>query len=460
MLRRYLISVVLAVSFASPLSFGGAGNTYVLTGTILTPDQVIPAGSVLVEGEMIREVGVRVTVPAGVPVVPVDGIIVPGMIDLHDHLVWNVFPRWKPLVLFRDRYEWQETDAYAAALKNPEGDLIDAGTGCDMERYAEIKAIAGGATSVVGSLSPSPGKPDSNDCIKGLARNLDFYSDLYTKGVTNAEPLRYQVFPMEMKVSVADDIRSGMDSGKITCLLVHLGEGDDASARREFAMFRAQGLLRPGTAIIHGVGLRAPEFQAMRENQVGLVWSPRSNFELYGTTTDVAAAKAAGVTMAIAPDWSPSGSSGMLNELHYAAEWNRWQTPPVFDDAELVRMATSTPAKLAHVDTKIGSIAPQRYADLLVLRSRPGSAYNAVVHSEPADVKLVIVGGEAIYGDPALMSKLLQASQLEMHMVCGKQQAFNLAHQGSGDSLAVTEQKLIPQLQNHNSSLAPLQECP
>ena len=150
----------------------------------------------------------------------------------------------------------------------------------------------------------------------------------------------------------------------------------------------------------------------------------------------------------------------MLNELHYAAEWNRWQTTPVFDDAELVRMATSTPAKLAHVDTKVGSIAPQRFADLLVLRAQPGPAYHAVVHSGPADVKLVIVGGEAIYGDPALMSKLLPASQLEMHMVCGKQQAFNLAHQGSGDSLAVTEQKLIPQLQNHNSSLAPLQECP
>jgi hypothetical protein len=460
MLRRFLIVAVLTVSLPSALSTGAADNAYVLTGTIVTPDQVIPQGSVLVEGDMIKEVGANVIAPAGTVVVRVDGIILPGMIDLHDHLVWNVFPRWKPSLLFRDRYEWQETDVYAAALKNPEGDLIKAGLECEMDRYAEIKAIVGGATSVVGSPSPSSQDPHSNECIKGLARNLDFYSDLYSKGVANTEPLSYQIFPLEMRVRDANNVRSGMDSGKITSLLVHLVEGVDASARREFAMFRAQGLLRPGTTIIHGVGLRAPEFQEMRECGVGLVWSPRSNFELYGTTADVAAAKAAGVTIAVAPDWSPTGSSGMLNELHYAAEWNHWQTPPVFDDSELVRMATTVPAKFAHLDEKIGSIAPHYYADLIVLRSKQGSAYHSVAHSGPADLKLVIIGGEPIYGDPALMSKLLPGRPLETHLVCGKQRAFNLAGQGSGESLAATEQKLIPELQAHKSSLAPLQECP
>ena len=456
MLRRCLIFAVFTLSLAPALSVVPAEDAYVLTGTIVTPEQVIPEGSVLVEGVTIKDVGTKVTVPAGAVVVRVDGIILPGMIDLHDHLVWNVFPRWKPSVRFGDRYEWQETDAYATALKNPQGDLIKAGLGCEMNRYAEIKAIVGGATSVVGSLSDT----HFNECIKGLARNLDFYSDLYSKGVANAEPLRYQIFPMEMPVPLANDIRSGMDSGKITCLLVHLAEGADASARREFAMLQAQGLFRHGTTIIHGVGLRALQFQAMQKDHIGLVWSPRSNFELYGTTTDVAAAKAAGITIAIAPDWSPTGSSGMLNELHYAAEWNHWQTPSVFDDSEVVRMGTTVPAELAGIDKKIGSITPQRYADLIVLRSKPGSAYHAVVQAGPADVKLVIVGGEPIYGDPTLMSKLLPGRALEMRTVCGEQRAFNLADQGSGESLAATEQILIPQLQAHNTSLAPLQECP
>ena len=449
----------IAIAIAS-ISWASSPGAYVLRGTIVTPDKVVHDGSVLVVGDSIKEVGASVNVPPGGTVVRVDGIILPGMIDLHDHLVWNVFPRWKPGALFRDRYEWQDTEAYAAALKNPEGALVRSGLGCEMDRYAEIKAIVGGATSVVGSLSPSAEDPHSNECIKGLARNLDFYSDLYSTGVANNEPLWYEIFPLEMSVSLGADIRTGIESGKITCLLVHLAEGVDASANREFAMLEAEGFVRPKTVIIQGVGLGASEFKTMQKNSVGLVWSPRSNFELYGATANVAAAKAAAVSIAIAPDWSPTGSSGMLNEVRYASDWNRWQTPQVFNDSNLVRMATVVPAELAHVDSKIGSIAPQHYADLIVLRSRPGSPFSAAVQSGPADLKLVIVGGQPIYGDPSIMSKLLPGTQLEMHPVCGEQRAFNLATQGSGESLAATEQKLMAQLQGEKSALAPLQECP
>jgi 5-methylthioadenosine/S-adenosylhomocysteine deaminase len=50
----------------------------------------------------------------------------------------------------------------------------------------------------------------------------------------------------------------------------------------------------------------------MHDAGVGLVWSPRSNNELYGGTLNIAAAQAVGLSFAIAPDWSPTGSAGML----------------------------------------------------------------------------------------------------------------------------------------------------
>jgi hypothetical protein len=31
------------------------------------------------------------------------------------------------------------------------------------------------------------------------------------------------------------------------------------------------------------------------------------------------------LTIAIAPDWSPSGSNGMVEELQYASQWNGQQ---------------------------------------------------------------------------------------------------------------------------------------
>ena len=57
----------------------------------------------------------------------------------------------------------------------------------------------------------------------------------------------------------------------------------------------------PGVVVIHGVALTFPDFLEMAAHRVGFVWSPRSNFELYGQTADVAAAKDAGVTIALAP---------------------------------------------------------------------------------------------------------------------------------------------------------------
>ena len=74
----------------------------------------------------------------------------------------------------------------------------------------------------------------------------------------------------------------------------------------------------PGVIVIHGVALAPEDFMQMGQNKVGLVWSPRSNDELYGATTNIAAARSAHVETAIAPDWSPTGSGGMLQELNYA----------------------------------------------------------------------------------------------------------------------------------------------
>src|SRR5580692_11686744 len=112
---------------------------------------------------------------------------------------------------------------------------------------------------------------------------------------------------------------------------------------------RNDGFLHAGVSVIHGVALGKTKFKQVADAGVGvgLIWSPRSNIELYGATTNVRGAKEAGVRIAPAPDWSPSGSDVMIEELKYAATWNASQVPPVFDAAELVRMATVVPAHLA-----------------------------------------------------------------------------------------------------------------
>jgi 5-methylthioadenosine/S-adenosylhomocysteine deaminase len=437
-------------------------DKYALKGILVTPDQVIANGTLLVVGEKIQAIGADITIPPHTKVIDTKGIILPGLIDLHNHLTWNLLPRWKANREFANRYDWQQLVGYSIALATPHYELTREKLGCAMNRYAEIKAITEGETSVVGSLGPEK-------CIEGLARNLDFYSGFYAAGVLEKEKLRNEVFPLELDNSTVSQIIEALDKKELTAFLAHLSEGkpDDASAAREFRMFVARGFLRPGVSIIHGAALKQADFHQLAQAKVGLIWSPRSNIELYGSTTDVAAALAENVKIALSPDWSPTGSDGMLEELRYAANWNAGRPTPVFSNKELVRMATQYPAQLAGLEDKIGSLAAGFYADVLVLRSNQQDAYSSIVHAAPSDVELVIIGGEPVYGNPELMKELLpkDKGQLENLTVCKVRQAL-------GFESEARLQGVIPEAWNHmrdrldeglqewGTHLAPLDECP
>ena len=141
-----------------------------LTGTLITPDGIVPNGVVLVQNGRIVAVGAHVALPPGTKTVATNGVIAPGLIDLHDHLTWNVLPRWTPNEKFGTRYDWQQTPIYNELMAGPHEALVEEGLECDMERYAEVKAITEGETSVVGGMSGA--------CDQGLARNLDYDSEL------------------------------------------------------------------------------------------------------------------------------------------------------------------------------------------------------------------------------------------------------------------------------------------
>jgi 5-methylthioadenosine/S-adenosylhomocysteine deaminase len=435
-----------------------AQRTYAISGTLVTPRGVIENGIMVVVNDRIQDIGANPTVPKDAVIVKVDGVVFPGLIDLHNHLTWNVLPRWKlPRGPVANRYEWQAMPEYATSLSRPQGELISKGAGCDAERYAEIKALLGGATSLVGSYSPTTAEPHRNDCVKGLARNLDFFSGLYSDQV-NAEPLRNEIFPLEVSWEQAKTIRDGLSSGALKAAIFHVGEGKDASAAREFRMFKARGFLRAGVSIIHGVSLREADFREMKANGVGFIWSPRSNLELYGKTASLESAKASNVTIALAPDWSPSGSSGLLDELRVAVTWNR-EHANVFSDAELLQMVTTNPARLAGLSDRIGALAPGMMADFIVLPKVGSSPLSSLLDSKPASIELVVVGGTPLLGTADYMQKFQDAKNIDTLTVCGQQKVLNIRQDTGGDSWMTINSRLMIALTAAGTSLAGLSEC-
>ena len=444
---------ILVLLLLSSVALRAQDTPVALTGTLITPDGIVQDGVVLIQNGKIAALGAKLTLPPGTKTVDTHGVIAPGLIDLHNHLTWNVFSRWKPNQQFGTRYDWEALPVYNLLMDAPHAALVEEGLECQMERYAEVKAITEGETSVVGGMYSS--------CDQGLARNLDYDPELGSGLGT----ILYNIFPLSMSENELAAANAALSAKPRGSLLAHLAEGapKNASAAEEFYTLQGRGLLKPGVSLIHATALTPQNFAAMAKAGVGLIWSPRSNIELYGDTTNVAAAKAAGLLMAIAPDWSPTGSVGLLGELNYASEWNQTQPTSIFTDRELVSMATANPALLVGLQDKIGSLAPNHVADLLVIhdtgKENGKDAYWSLTHATPEDIDLVMIGGAATYGDPQLMRQLSKGQDETLH-ICGAEKTISFASetQPRGSFIAM-EAKLDHALRDQGRRLAPLAEC-
>jgi 5-methylthioadenosine/S-adenosylhomocysteine deaminase len=246
---------------------------------------------------------------------------------------------------------------------------------------------------------------------------------------------------------------------KIDLLLVHVAEGStgDTESTVEFRALKGVGLLGEHTAVIHGAALASDDFRQMRASGTALIWSPRSNMELYGTTANVAAAFRQGVTIALAPDWSPTGSTNMLAELQFASRLNREQLFSLLSERGLFEMATSIPARIAGIDDKVGSLQPGLYADLFVLMGDGSQPFRTLAQARPEDIQLVLVGGVPIYGSERLVGQFHVST--ESLDVCKEKMVLNSSTLPAGKFVDV-KSRLKSDLSSYNLELGPLEECP
>lgn len=234
-IARILACCLVAFLLSPPAQ--GQMTAIALTGTLITPQEQIENGTVLLQNGRIVASGEHVSLPAGTKVVATGGIIALGLIDLHNHLTWNIFPRWKPNQEFGSRYDWQQKPVYNIEMTVPHELLAQEGLECEAERYAEVKAITEGETSVAGSMHEpcSYTRPGA----AGLARNLDV-DPVLGAGLGK---IVYDVFPLEMNAEALAGAEAALSSRPRGSLLIHLSEGapNNASAAREFAMLKARG---------------------------------------------------------------------------------------------------------------------------------------------------------------------------------------------------------------------------
>ena len=441
-----LFSLLFAVpAVAAPLVIGGA---------VVTPAGVKPHAWLVIDKGRIEQITDAKPAIPDAKVLETGDWVFPGFIDLHNHPLWAVFQRFHPATpaVWPNRYAWRSDARYLASLQTPWWDMMSHGAFCDLDEYAELQALIGGTTSILGldlvdDTQPAPG------CIRGLARNLDYASGFHGSGTSNEAIAWVLGVTGDMKPDALKRLKQKMAHGDLDAVVVHTAEGrrSDAESKTEFGKLKSLGLLEARTSVVHGVALTASDFAAMEKVGAGLVWSPRSNMELYGQMPDLAAAKKAGVSIALAPDWAPTGSTNMLGEIAYADAQRQG-----FSQHQLFDMATAIPARMGRIDDKVGALAPGLYADLFLLKGDARDPYKALARAKPQDVTLTMVNGQPLYGAPANLAAL-GVMKTESFSVCGAGRAFSSA--ALAKSFNKLQADLAARMAAHHLKLAPLVYC-
>lgn len=417
---------------------------FALYGTILTPETVIPSAYVIAQGQYISDV--TTARPVGMRVVEAGGLILPGLVNAHDHPPYNIFPELSFGQTFPNRYAWQSHPVYRAFREHFSA-LQSQGLMCEMWKYAEVRALLAGSTTQQGAYPSEYWTCYAHPRI--LVRNPERMNPA----------LRSEVFPLGLSEAERETIRRRIASGAYTRVIIHLSEGTDDASLAEFTTWQNWGLL-PASVIIHGIPYGPAEFQAMLSAGASLVWSPRSNLRLYGATLDPRPALALGLKVSLAPDWTPTGSYDILRELNTAEALNQERFAGTIPAAALVEMVTTNPAGQLGLDGRLGRIAPGYLADVMVLAGAPGDPYAAAASARAQDVQLVLIGGEAVYGREPLMTVLYGPDAGEPITVCGERRRIRVALEAP--TIPKSEQTLADitsRLQEAEPALLPLDPC-
>jgi cytosine/adenosine deaminase-related metal-dependent hydrolase len=313
-------------------------------------------------------------------------IVLPGLVNAHDHLELNHYGRIK----FRDRYqnasEWSQ----------------------DMEpRLAGDKAIARARTHPLAERLFVGALKNLLAGVTMVAHHNPFYPEL-RRTIPIRVLRRYgwaHSFYLERRPAGAYGEQGGDVAGRWRAtppdlpFFVHLAEGVDVDAHSELGRLEALGCVAANTAIVHGVAIDGCEWARIARRGAGLVWCPGSNAFLFGRTAAVRQAldNPDRTTIALATDSRLTGSRDLLDELRVARDG------ACVTSEELLRMVTCDAAALLR-QPRAGRTVVGAPADFVVIPPLGDTPAASLVASARRDVKLVMIDGRPLVGDPAFAS--------------------------------------------------------
>jgi cytosine/adenosine deaminase-related metal-dependent hydrolase len=289
-------------------------------------------------------------------------IALPGLINAHDHLEFNLYPRL-------GRGPYPNAGCWARDVYHPEQSPI-----LEQRRISKstrlmwggLKNLLCGVTTVCHHNPLEFTIFDRNFPVRvikrvGWAHSIEFSPDLAD---------RFLQTPADWP------------------FVVHLGEGTDAQARDEIFRLDEMGALDDRTVLVHAVALDEKGLALARRKGASIVWCPSSNRFLLGKTLG-SEALASGIPIALGSDSALTAEGDLLDELRVA---HRCGAEP----EELYRMVTEIPARMLRL--------PKTNGDLTIFRDKGTSPAETLLAGDPPE--MVIIRGRIKLISPRLAKRI------------------------------------------------------
>jgi cytosine/adenosine deaminase-related metal-dependent hydrolase len=283
-------------------------------------------------------------------------LILPGLINAHDHLDFSLFPR-----LGAGPYE--TSGDWARDIRSRFGEDIEAVRAIPREErllWGGIRNLACGVTTVC-HHNPSHPVFDRGFPVRVMrhfdwAHSLEFSPDLE---------------------------RSHESCPRNKPFIFHAGEAVNGAGRREMSALARLGLFAPNSVLVHAVALDCDFLHLARWNGCSLVWCPSSNLFILGRTLS-ADVLHSGLPVALGTDSSISAEGDMLDELRVARQSSG------LGEAQLYGMVTNSAAAVLRLTKGEGALRAGGVADFLVFRDEGNAPARTLFRQLP---QAVFIGG-------------------------------------------------------------------
>jgi len=296
-----------------------------------------------------------------------NAIAFPGLINSHDHLEFNLFPRLGNQV-YESYIDW------GADIQKQNKKLIEAITKIPKQyrvQWGIYKNLLNGITTVI----------HHGEYLNIEKAIIDVFQDWHSLHSVGREK--------NWKLKLNNPFASNHP------FVIHVGEGTNKESFEEITRLIRWNFAKRKLIGVHGVSMTSQQAKAFE----ALIWCPDSNFFLLNATAAINKLKSQ-TTILFGTDSTVSASWNLWEQLRLARHTN------MLTDGELLDTLTTSPAYIWKLNNK-GSLKKSKTADIVVARQKnDNDLIDSFFQLNPEDILLIIKTGKIILFDQTLEPQL------------------------------------------------------